>query len=196
LYRLYYRLLKMLSKTDIPLDSGDCCLMDRRVADLLNTMPERNRFIRGLRSWVGFKQFGLKYERDRRYAGKAKYTFFKLLRLGVDGIVSFSEVPLKISTFVGFLVSILSIVYSLYLVINRIWHPENQIPGWTSIVAGVTFLSGIQLIVMGFLGEYIIRIFDEVKRRPHYILNGTIGFEGDDAEGVDSNSGLQRRKTH
>jgi dolichol-phosphate mannosyltransferase len=185
---MYYRLLKMLSSTDIALDSGDCCLMDRRVADILNEMPERNRFIRGLRRWVGFRQTGVEYDRDKRYAGKSKYTFFKLLKLALDGIISFSDIPLKISVFLGFFISIASLLYSFYIVWNRIFNPTNQIPGWTSIITGITFLGGIQLMVMGFLGEYIVRIFDEVKCRPQYIVNRAVGFTDKDAEGLSNNS--------
>lgn len=188
LYKIYYRLLRMLSKTDIALDSGDCCLMDRKVVNLLNRMSERNRFIRGLRSWVGFRQIGLQYERDKRLAGKAKYTFFKLLELGLNGVISFSEIPLRMSIFVGFFTSVLSVIYSLYMALNRIVHPENQVPGWTSIVVGVTFLGGVQLMVLGFLGEYIVRIFDEVKGRPQYILNDVIGFKHDSAKDISSYS--------
>jgi len=185
----YYRILKELSNVDIPLDSGDCCLMDRKVVDILNMMPERNRFIRGLRRWVGFRQFGLEYERHRRFAGKSKYTFVKLIKLGLDGIISFSEIPLKVSVLIGFFVSLASLLYSIWLVLIRIFNPVNQVPGWTSIVAGITFLGGIQLIVMGFLGEYIIRIFDEVKGRPLYVLNCIIGFKNTDAENISNNPG-------
>jgi len=178
LYKAYYLILRRLSNIDIPLDSGDFCLMDRKVVDLLNSIPERNRFIRGLRRWVGFKQVGLNYERDKRFSGKPKYTFFKLIKLGFDGIISFSGIPLKTALVTGFFISISSLIYSFYIVINRFLHTQNQIPGWTSIVVGVTFLGGIQLMVMGLLGEYIIRIYEEVKRRPMYILNAAMGFEG------------------
>lgn len=191
LYKLYYILLKKLSKIDIPPDSGDCCIMGRRVVNLLNKMPERNRFVRGLRSWVGFKQIGLEYVRDKRYAGKAKYTFLSLLKLGLDGIVSFSEIPLKASIFVGSIIAISSVIYSLVMVFNRIWYSEIRIPGWTSIVVSITFLGGIQLIVMGLLGEYIIRIFDEVKGRPFYILNCSVGFEHEESANISDSSSLQ-----
>ncbi|HHL39856.1 MAG TPA: glycosyltransferase [Deltaproteobacteria bacterium] len=197
LYKVYYRVLRLLSKVDIPLDSGDFCLMDRKVVELLNHMPERNRFVRGLRRWVGFRQAGVPYERDARYAGESKYTFFKLVKLALDGIVSFSELPLKASVLIGFAISIMTVVYSFYLIVNRIVHPANQIPGWTSIIVAVTFLGGIELMVMGFLGEYLLRIYDEVKDRPQYILNGVIGFEEKgDAEGVGGDSGLQRGEVH
>lgn len=175
MYRLYYKLLSKVSRIGMPLDAGDFCLMDRKVVDLLNSLPERNRFVRGLRSWAGFKQIGIEYDRDVRYAGKSKYTFSKLLRLGIDGIVSFSHLPLKIAIYLGLGISLLSIGYALYISTCRIIL-GTPLPGWTSIVVGVSFLSGIQLIVLGFIGEYIARIFDEVKRRPLYVLSESIGF--------------------
>lgn len=190
LYSIYYKLLRRMSNIDIPLDSGDFCLMDSKVVALLNSIPERNRFIRGLRRWVGFRQIGIIYERGRRYAGKPKYTYFRLLKLGLDGIISFSGIPLKSALVAGFFVSLLSVVYSFVIVLHRILHTKNQIPGWTSIVAGVTFLGGIQLMVMGILGEYIIRIYEEVKRRPMYILNAVVGFQDADARSLSNNSSL------
>ena len=190
LYKAYYKLLSRLANVGIPLDSGDFCLMDNKVVRLLNSFPERNRFVRGLRSWVGFKQAGLKYERDRRYAGKPKYTLFKLIKLGLDGIISFSGIPLKAAFVCGFFTSLFSLIYSFYIIINRIVNTANQIPGWTSIVVWVTFLGGIQLMVMGLLGEYISRIFDEVKRRPTYILSAAIGFPEENAKGLSNNPSI------
>lgn len=187
IYSCYYRILQKLANIDMPLDSGDFCLMDRSVVDLLNKIPERNRFVRGIRCWVGFKQIGLEYERGPRYKGKCKYTIFKLLQLGLNGIISFSGVPLKASIFAGSFVSLFSIIYSLTIVINRLFYPQQQIPGWTSIVVAVTFLGGIQLVALGIIGEYILRIFDEVKRRPLYILETVIGFESEDAKNISYN---------
>lgn len=181
LYKVYYRLLSKLSDIDIPLDSGDFCLMDSKVVSLLNSIPERNRFVRGLRRWVGFKQVGLEYERAKRYKGSPKYTFLKLSKLGLDGIISFSGIPLRVAGFTGFIISSASVIYSVVILINRIINTSGQIPGWTSIVVGISFLGGIQLMVMGLLGEYIIRIFDEVKRRPLYVLNAAVGFHNKDA---------------
>jgi len=180
--KFYYRFLNLLSRTDFHLDSGDCCLMTRRVVNQLNAMPERNRYIRGLRSWLGFKQSEIYYERDRRYAGKSKYDFLKLLKLGLDGIFSFSEIPLRISIIAGFFVSTASLLYSSFIIWDRLTPTENTLPGWTSIVAGMTFLGGVQLVVIGFLGEYIIRIFDEVKGRPMYVLDETLGFKDEDTQ--------------
>lgn len=177
LYAFYYRLLKMFSAIDIPLDSGDCCLMSRKVVDILNSLPERNRFVRALRSWVGFRQIGVEYERDKRYSGETKYTLYKLLELGLEGILSFSGYPLKIALVTGLLVSFMSIGYALLLVCLRFLYVGPEIPWYTMIVTAITFLGGIQLIILGLLGEYIFRIYDESKRRPLYILDEVTGLE-------------------
>lgn len=174
-YKFFYRLLRIISKTDIPLDAGDFCLMDRKIVDLLNSLPERARFVRGLRSWVGFPQIGIEYERDRRYSGKAKYTFPKLVGLAVDGLISFSEFPLRIAIVVGFIISFFSIVYAAYLVILRLLG-KYAFLGWATLVVGIMFFGGIQLIALGILGGYIAKIFDEVKERPLYIVDKKIGF--------------------
>jgi dolichol-phosphate mannosyltransferase len=179
LYKAYYRILSRLSEVPIPCDSGDCCLMSHKVVDLLNKMPERNRFIRGLRSWVGFAQSAVEYERDRRYAGRPKYTLFKLVKLGLDGIISFSGIPLKMSIVFGGFIAFASTIYSFIIILNRVFFPQNHIPGWASIVVGITFLGGVQLMVLGIAGEYISRIYDEVKGRPQYILSSLVGFEED-----------------
>lgn len=176
-YKLYYRLLRLLSKTEIKLDSGDFCLLDRKIVNLLNVMPEKNRFIRGLRSWVGFRQIGIRYARDKRFAGKPKYTISKLFKLGLDGIISFSGIPLKISILIGFSISIASCGYAIYIMANWIFNPQQRVPGWATLVVSVAFLGGIQLLVLGFLGEYILRIFDEVKERPAYILREVVGID-------------------
>lgn len=181
-YKTYYRILKRVTKINIPLDSGDFCLMDKKVVVLLNSLPERTRFVRGLRSWVGFRQVGLEYERDKRFAGKAKYNFTRLLKLATDGVISFSDAPLKIATILGFVISFLSICYGIYIFIDVIFHFNTRVPGWSSLVVGMTFLGGIQLIVLGFIGEYLIRIFEEVKSRPLYIIDELIGFEKNDGK--------------
>lgn len=177
-YKIYYRLLRKMAKIDIPLDSGDFCLMDKKIVKLINSLPERTRFIRGLRSWMGFKQIGIEYERDKRLAGQPKYTLAKLLTLALDGIISFSGAPLRTAIIFGFVVSTLSFFYAIFIGLIRIFTPFlNQIPGWTTIIAVITFLGGVQLIIIGFIGEYITRIFDEVKNRPLYIIDEKIGFE-------------------
>ncbi len=175
-YAGFYRLLKPLARVDIPLDSGDFCIMDRRVTDLLRAMPERNRFLRGIRSWVGYRQIGLEYERDARYAGEAKYTMSKLLKLALDGLVSFSYLPLRLASLLGFAVSLSAFALGARTVYMKLRYPDF-IAGFTTIVVGITLLGGIQLITLGIMGEYIGRIFDEVKQRPLYTVREVIGFE-------------------
>jgi polyisoprenyl-phosphate glycosyltransferase len=175
-YAIFYRILRGISNIEIPLDSGDFCVMDRKIVDLLNKMPERNRFVRGIRSWLGFKQIGLAYERERRYAGEVKYTFRKLMQLAFDGVISFSFVPLKMATFFGFIVSLFSFVYALATLFQHLF-TSTTVPGYTTIIIMVCFLGGVQLITIGILGEYIGRIFDEVKNRPLFLISDMIGFE-------------------
>jgi dolichol-phosphate mannosyltransferase len=167
-YAAFYRLLQRVANIEIPLDAGDFCIMDRRVVDLLVHMPERNRFVRGIRSWVGFKQVGVPYERQARHAGTPKYTFRKLLYLALDGLISFSHMPLRIITILGFTVSLLSFFVALFYLIKR-FMLGTGVPGFTTLVVSIFFLAGIQLMTTGVIGEYIGRISDEVKRRPLYV---------------------------
>lgn len=167
-YAGFYRLLQRVANIDIPLDAGDFCVMDRRVVDLLVRMPERNRFVRGIRSWVGFKQIGVPYERHARHAGAPKYTFRKLLYLALDGLISFSHMPLRIITLLGFSVSFLSFLVALFYLVKK-FTLGTGVPGFTTLVVSIFFLSGIQLMTIGVIGEYIGRISDEVKRRPLYV---------------------------
>lgn len=190
-YKIFYHLIKTSSKTDIPLDAGDFCLMDKKVVDLINQMPERTKFLRGLRSWVGFNQTGLIYERDKRYAGKPKYTFLKLSRLALDGFISFSDLPLKIAMTTGFIISFASVIYAIYLIIDRIFS-NNVVPGWATIAVAVTFFGGIQLLMFGVLFSYVNKIFNEVKGRPLYILDKKIGFEV--KEKIDEKNNLKELK--
>lgn len=168
-YAVFYRILHQLADIDIPLDSGDFCIMDRRVVEILNAMPERNRFVRGIRSWVGFRQTGLAYERSTRYAGKSKYSFRKLLALALDGLISFSYVPLRVIAVAGFGVSAFSIALAIFYALKRILVGLNP-PGFATLTVALFFLSGVQLITLGVIGEYIGRISDEVKQRPLYIV--------------------------
>ena len=167
-YAAFYRLLQRVANIDIPLDAGDFCIMDRRVVDELVGMPERNRFVRGIRSWVGFKQIGVPYERQARHAGCPKYTFRKLLYLALDGLISFSFMPLRIITIVGFTVSALSFLVAMFYIIKKVTMGVG-VPGFTTLVVSIFLLAGIQLMTIGVIGEYIGRISDEVKRRPLYV---------------------------
>ena len=167
-YAAFYRLLQRISNIEIPLDAGDFCVMDRRVVDELVGMPERNRFVRGIRSWVGFKQVGVPYERQARHAGSPKYTFRKLLYLALDGLISFSHTPLRIITILGFVVSALSFLVAMTYIVKKIALGIG-VPGFTTLVVSIFFLAGIQLMTIGVIGEYIGRISDEVKHRPLYV---------------------------
>ncbi len=173
-YTAFYRLLSAVSYLDIPLDSGDFSLMDARVVEELKAMPERNRFVRGLRTWVGFKQTGYEYERSSRFAGESKYNFARLMRLAFDGLVSYSFVPLRMVSNFGLAVSFFAFLYMAYLIFARVLG-NVVIQGWLSTVAIVLFLGGIQLLSLGIIGEYIGRIFDEVKQRPHYVVRAVNG---------------------
>jgi dolichol-phosphate mannosyltransferase len=175
-YKLFYRILQRVAQIDIPLDSGDFCIMDRRVVDLLVNMPERNRFVRGIRSWVGFEQTGLAYERHARFAGKPKYNFRRLMNLALDGIISFSYAPLRAITLGGFMVSLLSIGMALFYAIHRVTFGLNP-PGFPTLIVAIFFLSGVQLITLGVMGEYVGRIFEEVKHRPLYTVRRVTGIE-------------------
>lgn len=166
----FYRLLKQLADIEIPTDTGDFCLLDRQVVDVLNSMPERNRYIRGLRSWVGFRQTAIRFKRDPRFAGEVKYTFSKSLALAVNGLVSFSKVPLRISTYVGLLAAVAAILMAFTVLYWRIFVPNSPLTGFTIILVAIFFLGAVQLVSIGILGEYIGRIYEEVKGRPLYTL--------------------------
>ncbi|QNP29153.1 glycosyltransferase family 2 protein [Cylindrospermopsis curvispora] len=174
---LFYRLLQRLAKVKIPVDTGDFCLMDKQVVDILNGMPERNRYIRGLRAWVGFNQTCVLFERSPRYAGKVKYTFSKSFSLAIDGIISFSTVPLRIATYLGIISAIVALIMIFLVLYWRIFAPVSQLIGYSLITIAIFFLGSVQLICIGILGEYIGRIYEEVKSRPLYTLKETGGFD-------------------
>jgi dolichol-phosphate mannosyltransferase len=165
----YYRVLQRVAQHEVPADTGDFCLMDRRVVDLLNAMPERNRYIRGLRAWVGFRQTAVDFDRPGRFAGEAKYTFRKSLGLAVNGVISLSKAPLRIATWFGLLVSVTSFVLAVAFVIEKLT-VGFEIRGWASTVVIMLFLGGVQLLTIGIIGEYISRIYDEVKQRPLFVV--------------------------
>lgn len=175
----FYRLLKRLADVEIPTDSGDFCLMDRQIVDILNRMPERNRYIRGLRSWVGFQQTPVYFERDPRYAGEVKYTFSKSLGLAINGLVSFSRVPLRLSTYVGLLAAIVAILMALLVIYWRLFVPSSPLEGYAIILVAIFFIGAVQLVSVGILGEYVGRIYEEVKGRPLYTLAEVSGFNNE-----------------
>jgi glycosyltransferase involved in cell wall biosynthesis len=176
-YAVFYRLLRRVANVEIPLDAGDFCIMDRTVVNLLRSMPERNRFVRGIRSWVGLRQTGLPYERQARNAGRPKYSFGRLMLLALDGLISFSYTPLRVASISGFGISVISFLLAGFFLIKKLTTGLDP-PGFATLVVAIFFLAGIQLITVGIMGEYIGRIFDEVKRRPLYVVRRVTGHEG------------------
>jgi len=173
-YWMFYRLVAMLSNIRLPLDSGDFALLSRRVVDAMRQAPERQRYLRGLRSWVGFKQIGIVVDRAGRHAGKSKYTPLKLLKLASDGIFAFSIVPLRAALVLGLLAIVASLVYAVYAILARLVFETNTPPGFASLIVVIVFLAGVQLMLLGVVGEYVGRIYEEVKARPHYVLRKVI----------------------
>ncbi|MEM8532611.1 MAG: glycosyltransferase family 2 protein [Chloroflexota bacterium] len=180
---IFYRLIRRITNVDIPVDTGDFRLMDRKVVDSLKSMREHHRFMRGLSVWVGFKQTGVTYKRDARKAGETKYPLRKMLRFALDGITSFSYLPLQLATYFGFIVAALSMVFLLVVIVLRSINAGEVAPeqaaffGQASTLATVLFLGSVQLIFLGIIGEYLGRIYDEVKRRPLYIVAESLGFD-------------------
>ena len=171
---LYYRLLTRLSSIDIPRDVGDFRLIDAKVLRALKQMPERDRFLRGMFSWVGFKQAIVRYDRDKRLAGVTKYPFGKMLKLGIDGIVGFSDVPLRLALWLGTIVSAGAIFYGIYIFLLAIF-TNTLVEGWASTVVILSFLSGINLLISGVIGLYVGRIHTEAKQRPLYFIREDLG---------------------
>jgi dolichol-phosphate mannosyltransferase len=165
----YYRVLAQLSQTKIPLDGGDFCLMDRVVVDTLNRMPERNRYVRGLRAWVGFRYTDVPFDRQQRFSGKPKYNFFKSLTLAIDGLVSFSQSPLRLATYTGMATGVLALLMTVLVIYWRFF-TNSPLAGHAMIITAFLFISSVQMITIGIMGEYVGRIYDEVKERPHYIV--------------------------
>lgn len=172
-YYLFYRLLKKISYIDIPLDSGDFSLISRRVADILNKMPEESRYIRGMRSWIGLKQIGVEYERDERSAGESKYSLSMLMKLAFNGIFNFSEIPIKFITKLGILSVLISLIYFISTIIKKIFYVDVPV-GFTGLLFVIILFGGVQLISLGIIGEYIVRIFFQVKNRPLFIIKNRI----------------------
>lgn len=171
-YYIFYRLLAILSSTQLPLDAGDFGLMSRRVINEIRRMPEHHRYLRGLRTWVGFRQIGIPVERAARGAGRTKYSPWKLLKLASDGIFAFSIVPLRAAVIVGVAAIGLSGVYSLYSLYAKFWLHSPQ--GFTALILAITFLSGVNLFFLGIIGEYVGRVYEETKARPHYVVRRVV----------------------
>ena len=176
-YAAYYRLLKRLAYIDVPLDSGDFSLLDAEVVSILRSMPERSKFLRGLRSWVGFSQIAMPYERHARSAGDTKYTVVKLLKLGLDGVFAYSHIPLRVSFLLGTVISLVAFGFAAIYLSQRLF-VDTYIPqGFTTLAILILFLGGVQLLSIGLLGEYLGRVYEEVKRRPEFIERELIGFD-------------------
>jgi len=169
--KCFYRILRRMTDVDIPVDTGDFRLIDRKVSEALKQLPERNRYVRGLMSWVGYKQVAIEFQRSERFAGETKYPLKKMIKLAIDGIMSFSFKPLKIATYVGSIISFVSFFYLIAVLVQRIFWPESVQSGWASLIAVSLFFNGIILLILGIIGEYIGRIYDEAKGRPLYIIS-------------------------
>jgi len=180
--KLFYRFINRLSKVQIPLDVGDFRLLDRRVVEVLLSMPERDRFLRGMVSWIGFRQIAVMYSRAERRAGESKYPLFKMLQFAADGVISFSLTPLRLALWVGFFSIGLAFAGIIYALIIRLY-TNDWVRGWTSIFTAVLFIGGAQLVTLGIIGEYIGRIYAEVKRRPLYVVEERLGFGDDSPDG-------------
>lgn len=180
-YSSFYRIMAAISDIEIPLDSGDFCVMDRKVVNVLvHDMPEQIRFIRGMRAYAGFKQIGVTYERAERAAGEVKYTFKKLVQLALDGLFGFSSFPLRLSTYLGISIAIPSLIIGLFFLVHRMFgfkvfgHTPEETPGLASLAVGMFFLGGVMLTMLGIIGEYISRIYIEVKKRPFFVIDEII----------------------
>ena len=181
----FYRVLRHLADVEIPTDTGDFCLMDRQVVEVLNAMPERDRYIRGLRAWIGFRQTAIPFEREARFAGEVKYTFGKSLALGINGLVSFSKVPLRMATYLGLVAATLALLMAVLVLYWRFFAPNSPLTGYATITVVIFFLGAVQLISIGILGEYVGRIYEEIKGRPLYTLAEVGGFQHPKTTAID-----------
>ena len=175
--KMYYKVLQKTTRIEIQKDTGDFRLVDRKVVDVINSLPEHNKFLRGLFSWVGFEQKAFEYERKERFAGKTKYPLKKMLKLASDGIIGFSSKPLKIVGGLGIITICISFIILIYAILSFTFKWNQLAPGWTSLMVATTFFSGVILISLWMIGEYISRIYDETKGRPQYIINKEINIE-------------------
>lgn len=173
-YATFYRLIAALAELRLPVGAGDFAIMSRRVVDLVRRSPERNRYLRGLRTWYGFRQKGIEIERSSRHSGTSKYSLRKLFRLGFDGVFAFSVLPIRLATLAGLLAVAGSVVFAVYALFVKLFYGLSPV-GFTALIFTITFLSGVQLLFLGVIGEYIGRIYEEVKQRPHYVVREVTG---------------------
>jgi dolichol-phosphate mannosyltransferase len=168
--KMFYRILSKLTSISIPVDTGDFRMIDKKIVEVLREMPEKNKYLRGQISWVGFNQTFVEYERQERKAGETGYTYRKMLRFALDGITAFSDVPLKIVTYFGFIVSVIAFFVAIYALLSKfVW--EDSVPGWTSLMIAILFIGGIQMIAIGIIGEYLSRMNHNIRNRPLYIVH-------------------------
>jgi dolichol-phosphate mannosyltransferase len=172
-YSTYYRLQKKISSFNIPIDSGDFSMLSRRVVDNMNNMPEQSRYLRGMRAWVGFKQIGYEYDRDERHAGETKYSWKKLFELAFNGIFNFSDFPVKFITRMGFITVVFSLIYFGYNIYRKLFYADVP-QGFTATILAIILFSGVQLISLGLIGEYVLRIYNQVRNRPLFIIEKII----------------------
>ncbi len=198
---LFYRLMRKVAKIDIPKDTGDFRLMDRRVVDAFNALPERNRFVRGLVCWTGFKATAVPFDRAPRFAGTSKYNYVKLVKLAIDSFTGFTTMPLKMATWLGLFVAAgalawIGVVLVQYILsqVSESWH-GYRLPGFTFLYIAILLLGGVQIFLMGLIGEYLARTYEEVQRRPIYIVDELVGFEGTQAVGGANGGLLEERGT-
>jgi dolichol-phosphate mannosyltransferase len=189
-YYLFYRLLAVLSSIQLPLDAGDFSLMSRRVIQEIRRMPEHHRYIRGMRTWVGFRQIGIPMERAARRAGRTKYSPLRLLKLASDGIFAFSIVPLRAAAIFGAAAVGLSGLYSIYALYVKFWLHAPQ--GFTALILAITFLSGVNLFFLGIIGEYVGRVYEEAKARPHYVVYKVSRQRGVDSRGAGPDTQIEK----
>jgi glycosyltransferase involved in cell wall biosynthesis len=171
---LFYRTLAKLTEIELPVDTGDFCLLDRKVIDVMNAMPERNRYLRGLRAWIGFRQAAVEFDRRERHAGESKYPFRRMMRLALDGIFSLSKTPLRMAFYLGLTSTVVSLLLAIMLLVEKLAGTYER-SGWAPMMVLVLFVGGVQLVCIGAIGEYVGRIYDEVKQRPLYIIERTSG---------------------
>lgn len=175
--KMFYKTLNVLSDVDIPQNTGDFRLVDRKVVDKMNSLPEHNKFLRGLWSWLGYKQYAFEYERKKRVAGKTKYPLKKMLKLASDGIISFSSKPIKLVGLLGMISIIISFIILIYALISYACNLNHLSAGWTSLMCAITFFAGVQLLSLWIISEYIGKIYDETKGRPQYIIDKKINID-------------------
>ncbi len=174
--KYFYRFLNNLSDVKFPVDTGDFRLIDRKIIDIFNRMEEKNKYIRGIISWMGYKQLPCYYDRDERFAGETKYPLKKMLKFAMIGVFYFSKKPLKIATFTGFISVLIGVLYGIVALITKLIYPYSLVTGWTTLIILIIFFGGVQLITIGVLGQYIGNLFDEAKDRPEYIVDEKINF--------------------